>query len=62
VDRYQELEGLRRSLAMLPPGTQALDREDAMRLLSELQEVECRLRNLRDGLRWALGERGHPGP
>jgi hypothetical protein len=56
VDRYQELEDLRRSLAMLPPGTKALDRKDAMRLLSELQQVEWRLRNLRDTLRWALGE------
>ena len=56
MDRYQELEDLRRSLAMLPPGTKALDREDAMRLLSELQEVEWRLRSLRDALRWALSD------
>jgi hypothetical protein len=51
MDRYHELEDLRRSLAMLPPGTKALE---AMRLLAELQEVEGRLRNLRDALRGVL--------
>lgn len=38
MDRLYELENLRRSLAMLPPGTKVLDREEAMRLLAELQE------------------------
>jgi len=47
MDRLYEIENLRRSLAMLPPGTKALDREDAMKLLGELHEVETRLRNLR---------------
>jgi hypothetical protein len=56
MDRYHELEDLRRSLAMLPPGTKALDREAAMRLLAELQEVEGRLGNLRDALRGVLDE------
>jgi hypothetical protein len=56
MDRYHELEDLRRSLAMLPPGTKALSREEAMRLLAELQEVEGRLRDLRDALRGVLGD------
>ncbi len=44
VDRMYELENLRRSLAMLPPGSKAaLDREQAMRLLAELRRVEGRL-------------------
>ena len=59
VDRLYELENLRRSLAMLVPGSQALDREEAMRLLSELQGVEGRMKRLRDALRAVLdGERG----
>jgi hypothetical protein len=56
VDRYHEWENLRRSLAMLPPGSNGLTREDAMKLLAELQEVEGRLKNLRDALRGVLGE------
>ena len=56
MDRYHELEDLRRSLAMLPPGTKApLDREQAMGLLAELQQVEGRLRSLRDALRGVPG-------
>jgi len=51
MDRLYEIENLRRSLAMLPPKTKALDREEAMNLLAELHEVESRLRNLRDALR-----------
>ena len=54
VDRLYELENLRRSLAMLPPGSKSLDREEAMRLLADLHEVESRLRNLRDALRAVL--------
>ena len=57
MDRLYELENLRRSLAMLPPGTKAaLDREEAMALLAELQEVERRLRNLRNALRVVIHE------
>jgi len=36
---------------MLPAGSAALTREEAMRLLSELQEMQERLWGLRDGLR-----------
>jgi hypothetical protein len=54
VDRYSELEDLRRSLAMLPPGAAALDREAAMALLGELQALEDRLRRLRGGIEQAL--------
>jgi hypothetical protein len=58
VDRSSELEALRRSMAMLLPGQAALDREQAMRLLRELQDVEGRVRVLRDGLRKLLDEEG----
>lgn len=52
MERVDEWEGLRRSMAMLPPGprTRVLDREEAMRLLSELQTLEDRLRRLKSGL------------
>jgi hypothetical protein len=56
VDRYYELEDWRRSIVMLPPGSQALDREDAVALIAELQESERRLRGLRDALRGLLDE------
>jgi hypothetical protein len=46
VDRLYELEKLRRSLAMLEPGSKALDRETAMRLIAELQDLERRMRAL----------------
>ena len=46
----EEIEQLRRSIAMLQPGSMAMKREDAMRLLSELGEVRGRLDRLRDGL------------
>ncbi len=51
MDRRHELEVLRRSIAMLTPGANALDREDAMRLLEELAHVQARLDNLKAGLR-----------
>jgi hypothetical protein len=35
VDRLHELERMRRPIAVLQPGTKALDREDAMRLIAE---------------------------
>jgi len=56
VDRYSELERWRRSVAMLPPGSAALDRESALRLLAELQGLEDRLRRLREGIAAVLAE------
>jgi len=41
---------MRRSIAMLQPGSKALDREEAMRLIAELQDLERRMRGLRDAL------------
>jgi hypothetical protein len=43
---------------MLQPGSLAMRREDAMRLLSQLGEVEKRLGRLRKGLRALLNEDG----
>ena len=51
VDRRYELEIMRRSLAMLSPGVQALTREDAIALVEELTAVQDRLDHLREGLR-----------
>jgi hypothetical protein len=42
---------MRRSIAMLQPGSKALDREEAMRLIEELQDLERRMRSLRESLR-----------
>jgi hypothetical protein len=50
MERRYELEALRRSLAMLRPGAPALDREEAMRLVRELQGLERQVRTLRQGL------------
>jgi vacuolar-type H+-ATPase subunit D/Vma8 len=62
VERQYELETLRRSLAMLRPGAPALDREEAMGLVRELQELERQLRTLRRGLERLLTEAGpQPG-
>lgn len=58
MDRQFELESLRRSLAMLRPGAPALDREEAMRLVRELQDLERQLRTLRHGLQQLLAEPG----
>ncbi len=58
MERRYELETLRRSLAMLRPGAPALDREEAMGLVRELQELERQLRTLREGLQRLLGESG----
>jgi len=49
----------RRSMAMLPPQAAGLSREEAMRLLAELKEMDQRLRDLREGLT-ALLERASP--
>jgi len=66
MERQYELESLRRSLAMLRPGAPALDREEAMRLVRELQDFEHELRTLRQGLKRLLAQSGpetgpHPG-
>jgi hypothetical protein len=58
MERRYELESLRRSLAMLRPGAPALDREEAMRLVRELQAFEAQLRTLRAGLEALLAEPG----
>jgi hypothetical protein len=50
VDRWHELENQRRALAMLPPEAPAMQREEAMRLLEELQAMDRRLRRLRAGM------------
>jgi hypothetical protein len=41
---------------MLQPGSMAMKREDAMRLLSDLGQVQARLDQLRHGLRALLAE------
>ncbi len=56
MERRYELETLRRSLAMLRPGAPALDREEAMRLVRELQDLERQLRKLRRGLEELLSD------
>ena len=58
MERQYELETLRRSLAMLRPGAPALDREEAIGLVRELQELELQLRTLRQGLERLLAEAG----
>jgi hypothetical protein len=50
-DHDHEIEHLRRSLAMLPAGSEALKREDAMALLGRLRDVTARLRRVEEGLR-----------
>jgi hypothetical protein len=52
----EQVEQLRRSIAMLQPGAAAMNREDAMRLLSELGDVQARLDHLRAGLRALLAD------
>ena len=54
MDPY-EIENLRRSLAMLPPNAGGLSREEALRLLGELQQMDRRLRKLREGLLVLVG-------
>lgn len=55
-DRDHEIEHLRRSLAMLPAGSDALKREEAMALLARLRDVTARLRRVEDGLRALLAD------
>lgn len=58
MDRRYELETLRRSLAMLSPEMMALSREEAVRLVEELQQVWEQVDRLRDGLRKLLDDSG----
>ena len=51
----------RRSIAMLPPRAPAMNREEAMKLLAELQEAERWLGALRDGLGALLTDEGLTG-
>jgi hypothetical protein len=58
MDRRLEVEQLRRSIAMLSPGARdAVGREDALRLLAELGDVQSRLDDLKRRLR-ELAEEG----
>ena len=50
----EQVEQLRRSVAMLPPGAMALGREDALAVLASLKEVRHRLARLETGLRALL--------
>ena len=56
VERRYELESLRRSIAMLRVGAPALDREAAMVLVRQLQDLERQIRRLRDGMQQLLDE------
>jgi hypothetical protein len=56
VDRYHEIESLRRSLATLPPGSDGPKRDGAMALCSELQESLTRLQRLRYRLAAVLAD------
>lgn len=56
VERRYELDNLRRSLAMLSPGAQALRREDTIDLVAELEDTEERLRRLIAELRRVADE------
>ena len=57
VDRRLELEQLRRSIAMLSPGARdAVGREQALQLLTELHDVQGRLDDLKRRLRELANE------
>ena len=56
MDRRYELESLRQSIAMLRVGAPALDREAAMVLVRELQDLERQIRHLRDGMQALLDD------
>lgn len=58
MDRRHELENLRRSMAMLSPGAQALSREEALTILEELADVQHHLDHLKGGLRRLIDETG----
>ena len=53
----RRFENLRRSLAMLNPGaTASLSREEAIRLITEVADLQARLERLRAGLRQLVEE------
>ena len=57
MDTLEDLERLRRSLAMLSPGQPAgLSREEAMALLADLQRARRGFERLESGLRRLLEE------
>jgi hypothetical protein len=56
MDRQYELLTLGRSIAMLSVGAPALDREAAMALVDELQELERQIRKLREGMQQLLDD------
>jgi hypothetical protein len=56
VERRYEIENHRRSLMKLSPGVHGLIREEALRLIEELYEVEERLDRLDGGLRRLLDQ------
>jgi hypothetical protein len=56
MDRYHQLEDLRRSLAMAPVGSPGLDREQAIALLAEAHALHGRLQRLKEGIERVLAE------
>jgi len=60
-DGEHEIEHLRRSLAMLPAGADALKREEAMALLGRLRDASARLRRIEAGLEALLETEVRPG-
>jgi hypothetical protein len=60
IEHLRELEGLRRSIAMLQPQAWRWTREKAMRLIRELKEAEERLKRLRTGRARLLAEDEQP--
>jgi hypothetical protein len=57
MDRRLEVEQLRCSIAILSPGARdAVGREDALRLLTELHDVQGRLDALKRRLRELAGD------
>lgn len=63
LDRRYLLDSLYRSLVMLSPGAPAMNREEAMKLVAELEETEARLGRLIAELRRLAdqAETRHPG-
>jgi len=51
-----EIEQARRSLAMLPSGSEALKREEAIDLLERLRDATARLRRVEGELRRVLAD------
>ena len=47
----EQTENVRRSVAMLPTGAMALNREDALEVLAELRRLQQAARELHRGLR-----------